>query len=539
MWQGTKKSRRSQPERAPPRFISTMRATPVLSAVALASSCRGGVVTTASTSAAALAAGALHHRPVPSSSAGAASRAHHRSSRRRGGTGEKREPGSRGSGSGSGAGRSTLLFQCLSSSSAMRGLTQARPRRGVRSIYSTSAGVSSAGSSAVRRRGSAGRRVRPAATKMANSSPPVTDKDIMREFVSVAASEASSAVKNKPPSAVLAGNKQHNGDAGRGVTAEAAEEEGGGGDKARPTGYMYGDVLTDADGLPLVYDSDSIGRYWDKRPGELNSRWSKFLSVTVPFVTRVVRDYTSGNIMKNEAVLARDLRIVIEKLGPTFIKLGQALSIRPDVIGPAATDELAKLQDAVPPFPTPLAMEVLERELGRPPSEVFSEISEEPIAAASLAQMTDYNELLRVWATGFYQELDFLNEANNQIRMKKVLSGMKGQVFVPDVLLDLSTRRVLVSEWVDGVKLTKADPSEIRELTSIAQEAFLVQLLGEGFMHCDPHPGNMLLVDESMRDERGRLALLDYGLMAELGSKEREGMVRDHIQETNTLAKMM
>ncbi|CAN0184444.1 unnamed protein product, partial [Ectocarpus sp. 4 AP-2014] len=274
-------------------------------------------------------------------------------------------------------------------------------------------------------------------------------------------------------------------------------------------------------------------------PPQLNSRWSKFLSVTVPFVTRVVRDYTSGNIMKNEAALARDLRIVIEKLGPTFIKLGQALSIRPDVIGPAATDELAKLQDAVPPFPTPLAMEVLEQELGRPPSEVFSEISEEPIAAASLAQMTDYNELLRVWATGFYQELDFLNEANNQIRMKKVLSGMKGQVFVPDVRLDLSTRRVLVSEWVDGVKLTKADPSEIRELTSIAQEAFLVQLLGEGFMHCDPHPGNMLLVDESMRDERGRLALLDYGLMAELGSKEREGMVREHIQETNSVAKMM
>lgn len=90
----------------------------------------------------------------------------------------------------------------------------------------------------MRRRGSAGRRVRPAATKMANYSPPVTDKDIMREFVSVAASEASSAVKNKPPSAVLAGNKQHNGDAARGVTAEAAEGEGGGGDKARPTGYM-------------------------------------------------------------------------------------------------------------------------------------------------------------------------------------------------------------------------------------------------------------------------------------------------------------
>ena len=61
------------------------------------------------------------------------------------------------------------------------------------------------------------------------------------------------------------------------------------------------------------------------------------------------------------------------------------------------------------------------------------------------------------------QELDFLNEANNQIRMKNVLSSMEGEVFVPDVVLELSTRRVLVSEWVDGVKLTKADPSEVRK----------------------------------------------------------------------------
>ena len=63
------------------------------------------------------------------------------------------------------------------------------------------------------------------------------------------------------------------------------------------------------------------------------------------------------------------------------------------------------------------------------------------------------------------QELDFLNEANNQVRMKKVLSSMEGEVFVPDVVLELSTRRVLVSEWVDGVKLTKADPAEVRKET--------------------------------------------------------------------------
>eukprot|EP00903_Cladosiphon_okamuranus_P007787 g7536.t1 len=612
-----------------------MRATPVLSAVALAS-CRGGGVTVATTTAAATAAVAPATTQPLSTSAGRTA-ARMKSSRKRGGRGRggggggggggRQERGVRSRGGSSSISRRTgLLFQCLStspsssssrfSSSAMRGGPTRIPRRSVHTTIVDAAGKVAAGgrrggrrlgtheedrhqqllpsfstaadaSAALRSRTS--RRLksrRPLTMMMMASTSPVTDKDIMREFVTVAASEAAASVKNKPPSSVLNGDsKQSGAPTARATPAAAAGKEVGEGgvDDARPTGYRYGDVLTDADGLPLVYDSDSIGRYWDKRPGELNGRWTKFLSVTVPFVTRVVKDYTSGNIMKNEATLARDLRVVIEKLGPTFIKLGQALSIRPDVIGPAATDELAKLQDAVPPFPTPLAMELLEEELGRPSEEIFSELSEEPIAAASLAQvyrgvlrsngqavavkvqrpglvqevtkdlyvlkravavyqnlserftaqMTDYNELLRVWATGFYQELDFLNEANNQIRMKKVLHGMKGQVFVPDVLLDLSTRRVLISEWVDGVKLTKADPSEIRELTSIAQEAFLVQLLGEGFMHCDPHPGNMLLVDESSRGERGRLALLDYGLMAELGSKEREGMVSALIHTAN------
>ncbi|CAM9531305.1 unnamed protein product, partial [Laminaria digitata] len=165
----------------------------------------------------------------------------------------------------------------------------------------------------------------------------VTNTDIMKEFATAAAEAASST--QSPLDVASSGD-------GAGPEVQKQEARAGDVNDERPTGYKYGDVLTDKDGLPLVYDSDSIGRYWDKRPGELNSRWTKFLSVTVPFVTRVVKDYTSGNIMKNEGELARDLRIVIEKLGPTFIKarlyLGQALSIRPDVIGPAATDELGE-----------------------------------------------------------------------------------------------------------------------------------------------------------------------------------------------------
>jgi predicted unusual protein kinase regulating ubiquinone biosynthesis (AarF/ABC1/UbiB family) len=230
-------------------------------------------------------------------------------------------------------------------------------------------------------------------------------------------------------------------------------------------------------------------------------------------------------------------------------------------------------------------MKIIEEELGRPWTEVFSEMSPEPIAAASLAQVykgklvstgeyvaikvqrpqmletvskdlyvmrravevyqkyivtrftaqtTDYQELLQVFATGFYQgmcfllcvcvdvwvcvnssyslflvllhihshvqnthththiqqtELDFLNEAQSQIQMKQLLKGSSPGVYVPKVFSDLSTRRLLVSEWIDGIKLTQASQEDIRRLTKVAQECFLRQLLEWGVFHADPHPG--------------------------------------------------
>ncbi|EWM25218.1 hypothetical protein Naga_101194g1 [Nannochloropsis gaditana] len=110
--------------------------------------------------------------------------------------------------------------------------------------------------------------------------------------------------------------------------------------------YNHRDALTSRDGLPLVYEPKTIKKYWDARPAEMQRRWALFLSVTAPFLTKLVKGFTQGTLFDKEAELARDLRIVLEKLGPTFVKLGQALSIRPDVIGPAATEELQKLQDA-------------------------------------------------------------------------------------------------------------------------------------------------------------------------------------------------
>eukprot|EP00667_Euglena_gracilis_P002216 EG_transcript_2216 len=337
-------------------------------------------------------------------------------------------------------------------------------------------------------------------------------------------------------------------------------------------------------GLPLVYDKALIQAYWDKQGGALQDRWNEFLACTVPFLTRIVALGLTGGadaIQAQTASLAHDARQNIERLGPTYIKMGQMLSVRPDVLPKEALDELAVLQDNVKPFPTEVAVRQIEAELGKPLGAVFREISEEPVAAASLAQVykavtldgkvvavkvqrpavlelvskdlyvlrraaevyqglikrfapqqrTDYVALLNEWAVGFYTELDFCNEAQNQMRLKRLLvqNGIT-DVYVPEVYEELCTRRLLVSEWIDGVKLNNCAPEEIRELVAIGQEAFLTQLLQIGFFHSDPHPGNLIrMADQS----KGRLALLDCGLMASVQQEDMDTFVSSIIHLSN------
>ena len=201
-------------------------------------------------------------------------------------------------------------------------------------------------------------------------------------------------------------------------------------------------------------------------------------------------------------------------------------------------DELTKLQDSVVQFSTTIAVEQIERELGGPLGQFFTSISEEPVAAASLAQVylatlndgqdtkvaikvqrpsvlstvskdlyvlrraaevfqglverfapqqkTNYVALLNEWSIGFYTELDFQNEARNQKRLRDELreKGIKG-ITVPKVYEELCTRRILVSEWIDGVKLSQCSDEEIGQLIPIAQEAFLTQLFELGFFHAE------------------------------------------------------
>jgi hypothetical protein len=297
----------------------------------------------------------------------------------------------------------------------------------------------------------------------------------------------------------------------------------------------------DTEGLPLVYDKDLIETYWKKERGALNQRWSYFVGKAVPFLTRLVTLFISEGEINERHIpgLSRQARIDLQDLGPTFIKAGQMMSVRPDVLPQATLDELTKLQDSVVPFDTEIAVKQIEEELGGPLGQFFTSISEEPVAAASLAQVylatlndgkdtrvavkvqrpqvlsvvskdlyvlrraaevfqglverfapqqkTNYVDLLNEWSIGFYTELDFNNEAKNQQKLRDALreAGIKG-ITVPKVYEELCTRRILVSEWMDGVKLSDCTPEEIGQITPIAQEAFLTQLFQFGFFHADP-----------------------------------------------------
>jgi len=303
------------------------------------------------------------------------------------------------------------------------------------------------------------------------------------------------------------------------------------------------------DSPPTRYDSAALQKYWSARSFELNQRYLAFAQRAAPFGASVLRHVATGTLREDRVIseLAVQAREGMEALGPSYVKVGQMMGIRPDIIPAPAMEELQKLQDNVQPFDDAEARKLVEEELGRPISEVFSEFSEKPIAAASLAQVyrarlrdegtevavkvqrpealtlcskdmyvlqravgvyqnvmkrwtaqkVDYKALLTSFASGFFEELDFANEARNQTEARNaILNSTGGKVYVPKVFHEYSSRRLLVSEFVYGSKLTNCEPKELRRLTEVAQECFLRMLLDRGQrMHCDAHGGNQLKWD--------------------------------------------
>jgi ubiquinone biosynthesis protein len=265
---------------------------------------------------------------------------------------------------------------------------------------------------------------------------------------------------------------------------------------------------------------------------------------------------------------AQRFRQLLLDLGPTFIKLGQLLSSRPDMLPSHWVDELSELQDAVPPFPLADARAEIERGLGRPVEVCFAELEEVPLASASIAQVhrarthageavvvkvqrprirqrieSDLSLLYQlarlveavVEETGVYtptgiveefdrsihEELDFRGEARNARAMAEAAKDRKFMV-IPRVLADLSSETVLTLEYVEGVKISEVTAETGYDLEQVARniiEAAFRQLFEDGLFHGDPHPGNLLVLPGN------RIALLDFGLVGRLTRPMQEALV--------------
>lgn len=269
-----------------------------------------------------------------------------------------------------------------------------------------------------------------------------------------------------------------------------------------------------------------------------------------------------------EAVeLADDL----ERMGPTFVKLGQLLSTRPDLVPPAYTEALARLQDRVEPFPFADVERIITTELGVRLSKAFAEFDPAPIAAASLGQVHravlrdgrvvavkvqrpgireriaddldalaemagfadrhteagrryEFARVLEELRRGLLRELDYRREAGNLGTLGANLAEYD-RIVVPSAIDDYTTSRVLTMEYVRGRKITAISPLVRMEMDGVALaeelfRAYLKQILVDGFFHADPHAGNVFLTDDR------RLALIDLGMVGTLSPELQERLLR-------------
>ncbi|AFY72456.1 putative unusual protein kinase [Synechococcus sp. PCC 7502] len=318
------------------------------------------------------------------------------------------------------------------------------------------------------------------------------------------------------------------------------------------------------------YDYQAIAYHYNRRPWLAIWRILSVIFMFLGFIWGLGWDKITNQELKNQTKRAQHLRRIITKLGPTFIKIGQALSTRPDLVRADFLAELVKLQDQLPAFPTPHAFRTIERELGLPLNQVYAYISPTPVAAASLGQVYKANLLtgeevaikvqrpnliptitldlyvirkLVTWIAPFlplnlgqnldtvvdefglklFEEIDYINEATNAERFATYFAGDR-QVKVPVIYRRFSTRYVLTMEWINGIKLTdtaaiKAAGLDTDELVKIGVLSGMRQLLEFGFFHADPHPGNLFATYD------GRMAYIDFGMMDQLDLNTKEQLV--------------
>ncbi len=269
-------------------------------------------------------------------------------------------------------------------------------------------------------------------------------------------------------------------------------------------------------------------------------------------------------------ILGRNLCKQLSDLGPTFIKIGQTLSTRADLVPLPAMLELSVLQENVESFPTELAREIITRELGGVPEELYASFNSVPIAAASLSQAyravlkdgrdvvvkvqrpglpniiaadvqilaavadevmtypnlcrhTDWPGVVDEFARTIFEEIDYIREGRNADRFRHNFRNVE-RICIPRIVWRLTGRRVLTIEYIPGARITDLDAirdSEMTpdEITRIGADFYLRQLLEDGFFHADPHPGNMRLMPD------GRIGIFDFGMVGRLTPELKQHLV--------------